>query len=296
MSNNCYTLENEYFSIEVASLGAELKKVLHKPSQESLLWDGNPSFWAKTSPVLFPIVGTLKHHRYSHNGSFYSLGRHGFAREKEFYLEKYTDHEALFVLTSDASTREIYPFDFKLNLSYQLIGETLKVSYKVENISKQTPLIFSLGAHPAFRIPMIGVYDEYYLEFVEDQKIKRFPLTEEGLLMTSPEEIDLDDGRRLQLTHELFYLDALVIKSYRSKVIKLYSSSAMYALYFDRGAFPYLGLWAAKNAPFVCIEPWQGLADSLDSNGEFAQKEGVLTLLPGEQWNDYWSIQFKLQP
>jgi len=288
-----FVLENDCFSIEVSNFGAELKKVYHKPSNTSLLWDGNPVYWDKTSPVLFPIVGTLKDNQYELDGHTYKLSRHGFARDRLFSLDHMSDDELSLMLSNDERSLEVYPFEFHLKLTYRLHSEMLEVSYQVKNTSGSSPLYFSLGAHPAFQVPLEGEYEDYYLEFKEDMSLWRYPLTDKGLLERDMEKVKLNDKGQLPLSHKLFYNDALVITSYQTKSIKLGSRNADFSLYFDRGNFPHLGIWSAKDAPFVCIEPWQGHADFVDTPGCFSQKEGIIKLGCDEKWNAYWRIGFK---
>lgn len=288
-----FVLENDWFSIEVSNFGAQLKKVYHKPSNTSLLWDGDPVYWGKTSPVLFPIVGTLKDNQYELDGQTYKLGRHGFARDRLFSLDHISDDELSLILRNDERSLEVYPFEFHLKLTYRLHSEMLEVLYQVKNTSGNYPLYFSLGAHPAFQVPLEGKYEDYYLEFKEDKSLWRYPLTNEGLLTRDPEKVELNDKGQLSLSHELFYNDALVITSYQTKIIKLGSRHNDLALYFDRGNFPHLGIWSAKDAPFICIEPWQGHADYVDTSSFFSKKEGVIELGCNELWSDYWRIGFR---
>lgn len=285
-------LENDRLRVVIDAKGAELKSVFSKAYDLEYMWSGNPAFWAKTSPVLFPIVGTLKDNTYQYLGKDYHLPRHGFARDKVFSVTDQSDHSLTFSIESDADTLVIYPFAFLFSIVYTLAGDELSVEYRVQNRDGQ-PMYFSVGGHPAFKVPfMEGTrYEDYKLIFEKEEAAGRWPISKEGLIEKEPVPLLRHTGE-LPLSKELFRQDALVLKHLQSEWVELVSDQTPHGLRFFFPGFPYLGLWAAPGADFVCIEPWCGIADSVDANGQLPDKEGVVQLVPGEEFRRQWRVQF----
>jgi galactose mutarotase-like enzyme len=271
-------------------MGAELQKLTGVESGIEYLWNGDAAYWGKFSPVLFPIVGTLKNNHYSYKGSFYTLHRHGFAREKMFTAEQVSDSEAVFSLHDDESTRVLYPFRFILQLRYKLEGNRLTVSYTVYNPGDEE-LYFSIGAHPAFAVPLKKelAYEDYYLAFNEPETAGRWGL-QDGLLMENPIPF-LQNEQQIPLSQELFAKDAIVLKGLKSTSVALRTAIDSRGLSFGIDGWPHLGIWAAPGAPFVCIEPWQGHADPVNHDGNLVSKPGIVKLAVSEDWQKSWWVE-----
>lgn len=286
------SIENKRLKIGINPKGAELQSIFHKEHRLEYLWNGDPAFWGKHSPLLFPIVGTLKEDAYTYGGKNYSLGRHGFAREKVFAVEKQEPEAVTFLLQSNSTTRENFPFAFDLRVTYRLAPNGLQVIYSVKNPSDKD-LYFSIGGHPAFKVPLVEgtTYNDYFLEFDEKETAPRWPISKDGLIEKTPAPF-LKDTATLPLTKELFAKDALVFKGLSSTEVSLRSAKTKHGLSFDFTGFPYLGIWAAQNADFVCIEPWCGIADSVDTDQQFTGKEGINKLAPKEEFERDWTVSF----
>lgn len=284
------TIESERIKATINPKGAELNSLVLLSLQLDFMWEGNPSFWSKHSPVLFPIVGGLKNNTYYYNDKAYLLSRHGFAREKTFVVEQQQSDSVTFLLTHDESTLAVYPFEFAFRVRYALLNTQLQVSYLVENPSEM-PLWFSVGGHPAFKVPLVEEtqYNDYLLSFNQAEDWLRWPLTPEGLVENTPVLI-AEQTTDLALTKELFYEDALVFKNYRSDSVVLHTPKSAHSLRFGFAGFPYLGIWAAKNADFVCIEPWCGIADSVNHNQDITQKEGIIELGGNGRFERSWTV------
>ena len=272
--------------------GAELSTLAHADTRLEYIWQGDPVFWAKSSPVLFPIVGQLKENTYEFDGVAYSLPRHGFARELDFELESSTPESAVFLLRSDPQTKEKYPFDFELRIRYTL-GETgtLEVKYNVLNTGHE-PMYFSLGAHLAFKVPLSETesYTDYYLEFEKVEYADRWKISAEGLIEDQRPPL-LKSVNKLPLSKNLFYEDALVFKDLRSGEISIRSENHSHGVTFAYDEFPYFGIWAFRDADFVCLEPWCGIADHVDHDQQLRNKEGIEVLDPGATWSRVWSVR-----
>jgi galactose mutarotase-like enzyme len=287
-----FVLENEILKVEVASKGAELQSILNKVNGIEYLWDGNPAFWTKRSPVLFPIVGSLKNNTYHYHGKSYQLPRHGFARDMDFQMEKQTSREIIFLLQSNPETKINYPFDFEFRVRYQVMGDELSTEYIVSNTGNGL-MFFSVGGHPAFRLPLAArtQFSDYYLRFEETENLSRWPISKDGLIL--PQQIPvLEDSNRLNLQKSLFYQDALVFKYPASSEISLLSGKTPHGLQFQMGEFPFLGIWSFKDADFICLEPWCGIADSVSSDQQLERKEGIEKAIPGKPFSRQWRVKF----
>ncbi|KIC94704.1 aldose 1-epimerase family protein [Flavihumibacter solisilvae] len=286
-------LKNDHLIASIHPKGAELQELINPATQVNYMWSGDPAWWGKFSPVLFPIVGTLKDNTYIFNGQQYSLPRHGFARDRTFLAEQISETAALFTLQDDSETRAVYPFAFSLALHYQLDDDQLTCKYIVNNRSDNT-MWFSIGAHPAFAVPLLKYRDEakytdHYLVFDRSNQLVRYKL-KDGLISDETETVTLDHGK-LRLNEELFREDALVLKGLPDSEIRIECSNHPHGLSFRWEDFPYFGIWATAGAGFVCLEPWCGIADNIHHEQQLEQKEGIQSLAPGEEWTRQWSVR-----
>lgn len=283
-------LENEYLKASIAAKGAELQSLYGKQTNIEYLWNADAKYWGKHSPVLFPIVGSLKENQFSYQGKTYTLPRHGFARDHVFQSAQISAKEAVFSLSQNEETLKIYPFNFELKLRYKLNDRQLSLSYEVSNTG-DVELLFSLGAHPAFAVPNTPntVYEDYYLDFNKDESLTYWKL-EDGLVADETVNMPLEN-HQLKLRSSLFYQDALVFKDPQSNRISLLNNNNTHGLHFDFNGFPFFGIWAAIDAPFICLEPWCGVADGVSHNMELKNKEGINALAPKESWQRSWQVE-----
>lgn len=284
------SLENENIRVTFAARGAELRSIVSKATGIDYLWKGDPDYWGKFSPVLFPVIGALKEETYFVDGKEYHLPRHGFARDHEFEVKQISETEILFTLSSNADTLEVYPFEFVLGLRYAISGSSVSCTYEVFNPS-QKDLLFSVGGHPAFAAPVTAdaAYEDCYLEFAIDESLSYHKIAD-NLISDETDIVHLDKGRMF-LKHALFYDDALVFKHMESRMITLRNTINGYGLHFRFNDFPFFGIWAAKDADFICLEPWCGIADGVNHNQQLRDKEGILSLPPAEHWKRVWEVE-----
>jgi galactose mutarotase-like enzyme len=285
-----FSIENQQLKISIHPKGAELQSIFHKGYQTEYMWSGDPAFWGKHSPLLFPIVGTLKANTYYYQDKPYTLSRHGFARDREFVVETQTPDSISFLLKSDAASQKDYPFDFELRVSYRLKADGFTTTYRVTNPGGE-PLYFSVGGHPAFRLPLAPgtEYTDYYLEFDKTENTPRWPISKDGLIEMQSLPL-LDNINKLLLKKELFAKDALVLKHPASTGIAIRSTKTPRGLKMDFPGFPFFGIWAAPNADFLCLEPWCGIADAVDSNQQYTEKEGINHLEAGKEFDRSWTL------
>ena len=285
------TISNDILNVTIAAKGAELQSIYNNQTRLEYMWDADPNFWAKRSPVLFPIVGGLKNNSYEYNGKQYQLPRHGFARDMVFEVGNQTENSVTFFIQSSAETLAVYPFEFKLSVVYIVENNQLTVKYIVENKCTET-LYFSVGAHPAFKVPLVSgnSYTDYYLQFSNTETTGIYPLSADGLIELEPLPM-LDNMNQLPLTKELFFKDALVFKTLKSTSISILNNKNTNGLKLNYQGFPYMGIWAAKNADFVCIEPWCGIADSVNTSGNLEEKDGINALDANENFTRSWVVE-----
>ncbi|WP_396159252.1 aldose 1-epimerase family protein [Flavobacterium sp.] len=270
------TISNSQLTATINTLGAELISLVKKT--KNYIWQVDETYWNKTSPVLFPIVGRLKNDSYTFNGTTYQLPRHGFARNVEFTFDKKSDFQVIFELNETEETKAIYPFTFKLLMAYTLMENELVIEYFVRNQSDEV-LPFSIGAHPAFAIS--ENFENYSLQFNAEDTFETHHLENESFIGKTT----LVDAKNntINLNYALFEKDALVFKQLNSNEVTLkYNDKAILKVNYDH--FPYLGIWTKQNAPFLCIEPWCGLADAINHNGNLEEKEGMNHLPAGEDF------------
>jgi galactose mutarotase-like enzyme len=287
-----HSLENEVIRLQVSEHGAELQSIYHKEQQKEYLWQGDDTYWGRRSPVLFPIVGKLVSNTYYVKGREYHLSQHGFARDMNFELVEQTHDKLKFILKANEKTMMVYPYDFKLSISYKLDGSKVSVRYKVYNYSSEL-MYFSIGAHPAFNTNLSdrGIED-FYLDFGKDMTLVSKTLDKEVGLINSEERTIVENQSKLDLNYGLFKQDALIFEDVQRVALKNKENDHEIRMSFEQ--FPLLGVWTQMkepNCPFVCIEPWFGLADHVGSPKELVDKAYIQSLYPDDKFVATWSIE-----
>ena len=286
-----FCLKNEELTLEIASYGAEMKSLKDNQTGQEYLWDADPAFWKRTSPVLFPLVGNYRDKESIYEGETYTMTQHGFARDMDFTVTKEAENEIWFELHETQETKEKYPFDFCLSIGYRLEGRTVKVIWKVENTNEKT-MYFSIGGHPAFVCPISGKgkQTDYRLRFDAKGSVVSSLIGEGGLLTEEKVTYQLENGE-MQIAEDLFSRDALVIENDQAHNVSLIDpeGNAYVTVAFDA---PLFGIWAPKGgkAPFVCIEPWYGRCDRADFNKKLEEREWGNELEPGEIFEKSYTI------
>ena len=288
-----YQIGNGRIQAAVERHGAELVS-LRREGKE-LMWQADPAFWGRTSPVLFPVVGCYWKKTSYYKGKAYQMGQHGLARDLDFTLETQGEEELWFRLQDTEETRERYPFPFVLKIGYRLEGEALRVLWQVENPGDEE-MHFSIGGHPAF----VCELGRSFLTFSRKGEAVSGPLISgiiegdgSGCLSDRKKEIALPEGRLL-LTPELFGEDALILEGGQADRVTLLDGEGreVLAVSFDA---PLFGLWSpvGKSAPFVCIEPWYGRCDRVGFSGELTEREYGNALAPGETFAVSYQIEIR---
>ncbi len=301
-------INNGILSIDVAEHGAELTSIEYEGTE--YLWQANPEYWKRHSPVLFPIVGSVWNGEYRSKGTTYKMGQHGFARDMDFTLIEKSDNQIWYALESSPETREKYPYDFRLEIGYQLRDNEVDVMWRVRNTGKGE-MAFQIGAHPAFYWPMLSNIEREnlgkmekmlaadnrrgFFRFGSDKKIVLMNTTlgDKGCADTTSEKtrIETDENGLLPLVTETFNHDALILENSQVSEVTLTDQKGLpyLTLRFDA---PLVGLWSPpkKNAPFVCIEPWYGRCDSMNYQGDYENKEWIQKLQEGKTFETKYTI------
>ena len=255
--------------------------------------DNGKVYWKRHAPVLFPIVGKLKRNQTIINGRTYEILQHGFARDMEFEPVTKLDNFHSYVLKSNKYTMARYPFDFELYNTYRQEENKLIFIYKVINTGNSNMPI-GLGSHPAFKIDQDDLKrGNYYLEFAEEETRAHFLYLIDGLVGTEYAKNILEGNRRISLNEHTFDNDAIIVKGIQNKKISLKNSrTRKTVLTMDFNGWPYIGIWSKPGAPFICLEPWMSTADRINSTNVFAKKPDMITLTPGEEFENKFSVEF----
>ena len=277
-------IKNTFLTATINNFGAELCSLKDNLNKE-YIWEGDPEFWGKHSPILFPIVGTLKNNSFDYDSKKYHLSRHGFAREMEFELIEKKENSATFSIQSSEETLKVYPFKFELQIIYTLEKNNLSIAYKVINKGKlQMP--FSIGAHPAFALP--GNFENYAIQFEKEEPLQYY-LLENDLISNKIKKLEVVE-EQIPLIYQLFENDALIFKTLKSKSLTIIENKKPF-LKVSFEDFPSLGIWTKMNAPFLCIEPWFGYSDTGENSGNIFEKEGIQILKENETFNSVFNVE-----
>lgn len=282
-------LENEFLCVEIAEMGAEVTRIYDKTEDNEILWEGNPVYWKRHSPVLFPNVGKTYKNRVLINGTQYPTSQHGFARDNVFTCIEAANEKASFMFRSSEETKEVYPFDFELHINYKLNKKELTVEWQVKNCDDET-MYFTIGGHPAFRFAKPEeTKADYVLKVPGKEKL------EYVLIDISCGCANVDEVHTLQLSEEtyplsdeLFAKDALVVDNGQIEEAWLCHKDGTPYVGVRSAGFPNYGIWSVEGAPFVCLEPWMGRCDNVGFNAELSEKPNVNKVEAGEKFiKDY---------
>lgn len=285
------TLSNHLVTVSADTMGAELQSIENRLTGQQYLWQGDPKFWKRRSPVLFPIVGAVWNGHFSMDGREFPMGQHGFARDMEFNIVENTPEEEMwFSLESSEETLKRYPRRFRLEIGYRLDDTRITVMWRVTNLDDE-PMYFQIGAHPAFNLPDFNAAAPVhgYMGFNVDS-FRSEVIADKGCVGEEFKDITVDKEGFMPIDAGTFADDALIVGGDRIHRVSLLSAEHQpyITLFFNS---PYVGLWApAPDAPFVCIEPWWGRADSVGFDGDFSAKTAVNRLEPGRVFEAQYLI------
>lgn len=288
-----HKLQNSFLTVTVSDNGAEIQSVIDNNSKREYMWQADPEIWGRHAPVLFPIVGRLKDDQYTYDGKTYNMGQHGFARDSQFEVENKSDDKITFLLKSNEKTKKQYPFDFELRVTYALVNNLLEERFDVTNTDDKE-MIFGIGGHPGFNLPTDENIqkNDYYFKFEPTIDHIRIPLKAPLIDWANRSLVATDS--LFEISDRLFKDDAWVFQLTGSNKVSIRTDKSDYHINVKMDNAPFVGLWSQypKTADYICIEPWWGIADTLDSNGRLEDKKGMNRLEPGHTWKNGFSIAF----
>lgn len=279
------TLKNEYLTVKIDDLGAQLCSVRNAAGTE-YIWQADPAVWARHAPLLFPVVGRLQDGRYTLGGETYTISNHGFARDSRFAVTEQGDCSAAFRLTDSAETRAVYPFAFALTVTYTLEENRLVKSCRVENHSGGD-MFYELGGHDGFRAPLEAgeTMDDYSIRLPGLEALAPYGMDERGIITPKTAVYPLEEGR-VPLKPSVYGLDTIILDDLPQRRAILADRTGRARVTLDFPGFPYLGLWTPDkpfDTNYVCIEPWTTLPDAVFVGRALPDKQGIRRLAPGGQ-------------
>ncbi|MFI3176183.1 MAG: aldose 1-epimerase family protein [Eubacteriales bacterium] len=273
-----YTIQNKEIQITVKDEGAELISLILLETGEEYMWDRNPSYWNRTSPILFPFIGGLHEGSYIYNGNKYSMAKHGFLRDTMFEIGEVLEDTMWFSTKSTEETLLCYPFAFSLEIGYRLVGRSVEVIWRIHNLG-DTSMEYAIGGHPAFRCPRKEGESrtEYFIQVPVREQLQQTKVSPKGLAMKEPCELVLDNSV-IPITEALFLEDALIFEGNQINEIALVDRNKKPYVRMRYDA-PVIAVWSMPDtrAGFICFEPWHGLCDV----------EGIHVPLEQRKWNNH---------
>ena len=271
------TISNEFLTATFSEIGAELKSL--KCDGREFIWNGDPAFWTGSAPTLFPICSGLKDDEFIYGGKTYSMPKHGFARRSEWAVENAHGNTATFLLSSANCPHDNYPFDYEFRITYTLVDKKVVVEYNIKNLT-DGDMYFSVGAHEAYACPE-GI-ENYEIVFEKAENLDAYQL--DGPLLTNNTKSYGHNTTVLQLEKSLFENDCLIFKALNSSTVYLRNKTTDQKIKVDFDGFGYMLLWTVPGAPYICIEPWCGITDNVNTTKQLSEKEGIERIEKGGEF------------
>ena len=287
------TLQNEILTVEISEHGAELQSIRNAAAE--YLWQGDPAYWGRRSPVLFPIVGSVWEKRYRVAGQEFELGQHGFARDMDFVLVSQAENEVRYRLESSEETLAKYPYPFVLEIAYRLHGNKVDVIWDVTNPSDEQ-IYFQIGAHPAFNYPDYSLEkaERGFLSFGKTDTLECIRIKEKGCVDAETKyPLELPADGLLPIAADTFdAIDTIMLQDSQIDQVAMYRADRTPWLKVTFDA-PVVGIWSppGKVAPFICLEPWYGRCDRAGYEGDYREKDWMNSLAPGESFHSVYTIE-----
>lgn len=279
------TIQNDRLTVAISTVGAEIQSVRSKTGTE-FIWEGDPAVWAGRAPIMFPLCGGLKDDTYTLNGKTYQQQKHGFIRFAEFSVIRVSENEAVLAATETAETLATFPWPFTFTATFRLEGDSLAITYAVENKDGDT-MYFSVGGHEAYATPE-GV-DAYEAVFEKEEELAVNPLY--GNLLGHDRQ-PFVSGSVLPMKKEYFAIDAIVLETLNSRAVTLRRRGGGRSIRVEFPGFDHLLFWQKYDAPYLCVEPWNGMPDFIDSDGDITHKPYITALEGGKTYTLTHTVTF----
>lgn len=291
--SNSILIENSHFLATIDCAGAQIISLINKKSGRELIWQRDKQYWGRCAPILFPAIGGLKNDTYTIYGKSYKMGKHGFLRDAIFTPTLHSKHKVSFSISDSAETLAQYPFHFNFTTTFKLTSYGVKQSFKIENLDDKK-IYFCLGGHPAFNLPMEEglTFEDYQIHFSKKENAPLYYL--ENDLLKGKKDNYLQNQNKIALKVSLFDNDALIFHRLKSKKITMQPNSLTKnskKSFLHLGTFPMVGIWTKEGgAPYLCVEPWYGVDDAYDTDGDFTKKWEVISLEPNKKFKAWFAF------
>lgn len=282
------TIQSDLLTAQINPFGAELSSVVY--GGREWIWEGDPAVWEGRAPILFPLCGSVAGGSYLFEGQEYRIGKHGFARDSLFTVTAQRSDSVTMTLTDSPETRAQYPFAFALDVTFTAIADRLEVCYTVTNRDDKT-MYYSLGAHEAYDCRPEGI-EAYDVVFPQVENARSYVL--DGELLSGETIPMIENTTVFPLKKEYFAIDAQVFKDIRSRSVVLRHRESGRQVQVEFPDAPYLLLWTKPAGLYICIEPWDGIPETVGGSHDFTQKEGIRSLEPGKSRSQHHTITYFL--
>ena len=283
-------IKNEFITVGINPKGAELASLISKSTGVEYIWRADPTYWGRHSCILFPVIGAVNQGVININGTAYPMKKHGLVRDIPFELGSKEPDRAVFILKSNEVSKQMYPFDWKLTVTYELLNTKCRIIYEVKNLNNAS-MPFSIGGHPGLTCPLAEdkKRSDYYLLFDQLETQDSPLLSKDGLVSGEAKRV-LDNSNRIDIADDLFDEDALILSNFNSDTVSLVDDEDNVSIRFGIEGFTHLGIWSqGRDSPYVCIEPWMGHADPEGFEGDFYDKPGNVILEKGGVFScEHW--------
>lgn len=302
-----YILKNEQIKAEIESFGGELKSLVDNATGQEYMWEADPAFWGKTSPVLFPFIGKLEGAAYEYEGKRYAIEKHGFARDMEFSVSVREENRITFYIESNEVTLKKFPFPFRLEISYELEGKSITERWRVVNKGTET-MYFSLGGHPAFACPpksgktdaglrrtdcFLRLYGENMQSYAGSEVQSTEIMVPEGLLTGASFPVKVADSL-ISVEDHIFDKDALCLEKQGVGAVGICDAAGKEYIRLEADC-PVWGIWSVpdSNAAYICLEPWWGICDSNGYGGSLQERPYTNSVEAGKAWEQGYVIRIE---
>ncbi|MCI6642924.1 MAG: aldose 1-epimerase family protein [Alloprevotella sp.] len=285
------TIENTHLRLTIAEEGAEMKSLVELATQREILWQGDEEFWNGTAPILFPNTGRYWQGCFRHQGKQFEQSLHGFVRHRLWTTSRQEADMAVLIYESTADDLSVYPFPFRLQVTYTLKEREVLVDFKVENLGEEE-MLFQIGGHPGFNVRTYeDDLDNYGMVRIEGKAKHILRAGEGGCMEADHYEIPVMEDGFIPVTVETFANEALIFEEHDVDFVSLFDSKHR-PIVAVKCPSPATLIWVpqGQKAPFVCVEPWWGLPDSIGFNGELSERRYMQSARKGMPWKGGFSF------
>ena len=269
-------ISNEGLAVKIDTLGGQLNSIMKNGKE--YLWQGDANIWNGQAPLLFPIVGGLENNTINIRGKQCIMGNHGFLKEMELEVISQEDETLVLGATYTEDTLKCYPFKFKMEITYSVKEQVLDTSYIIYNLDDEE-MVYNFGLHPAFHCNYgEEKFEDFYLEFPEEKTLETCIFNENIRTQLDNKKVVVEDSKYLPLHHDLFHRTIIITDIDFDKVWIGYKEKGR-IIQLSYNGFDIFSLWQVVGAPYICLEPWDGM-NGIVQNFERMEDSPLAKFLP----------------